>query len=390
MIYRPSDFITHLDENLQVSKYKPELLIGTSINTKRVTAENIDLYTEIFLKPNEKKISFQKTIRDSMSYPDNFELITITKEEQLLAFIAFNRVSKDKLEIPIFRFLNNSLKVTLIKHMLFKSILTAINEKRTHIEIQEKQLEGDITSVIQEARFVKINNIWEKINIKSVLDIKELLSKVETQSGIKSILTKVNEKLKATGNNSEFVIKYNYERHLSPLKIIDLEIPTYIVPIKPQWAEQLFNDKSNEKLNLFEPKYELLLNRENVYYRSSSPNILQAPARILWYSSGNKSTKTGGSIIASSYIDEVFVDRPKTLFKQFEKLGIYTWKDLSKTAGNKDKIMAFVFSDTELFHKPISLKRINDVFENLENKSFMIVAPLKIKTELTLPFTKKG
>ena len=38
--------------------------------------------------------------------------------------------------------------------------------------------------------------------------------------------------------------KYNYERFLSPLKIIDLEIPIYIVPIKPQWAEQLFNDKS--------------------------------------------------------------------------------------------------------------------------------------------------
>ncbi len=30
-IYRPSDFITHLDENIQVSKYKPQSLIGTSL-----------------------------------------------------------------------------------------------------------------------------------------------------------------------------------------------------------------------------------------------------------------------------------------------------------------------------------------------------------------------
>ena len=117
---------------------------------------------------------------------------------------------------------------------------------------------------------------------------------------------------------------------------------------------------------------------------------MNAPARILWYSSENKSTKAKGSIIATSYLDEIFIDKPKKLYKQFEKLGIYKWKDISKTAGNKSKIMAFVFSDTELLKKPISLKNISTKFNKLENKKFMVVAPIKIKTETYLAVYKEG
>jgi predicted nucleic acid-binding protein/predicted transcriptional regulator len=389
-VYRPSEFITHLDENIQVSKYKPQSLIGTSINSKRVTTKNIDFFTETFLKSNEKKSHFQKIIRNSLSLPNKFELITISKKSHLLAFMIFDRTSENKLKIPVFRFLNSSLRITLTKHLLFKSILTSISENRTFVEINENHLEDDIKNAIQEARFTKLNNTWQKINIKDVLDTKNLYSRIDQEENTKNIITNINSNLEKTENVTEFIKKYNYERFLSPLKIKDLEIPSYIVPIKPHWAEQLFNDKSKEKLDLFEPEYELLLNRENVYYRSASPKIINAPARILWYSSENKSTKVKGSIIATSYVDEIFIDKPKKLFKQFEKLGIYKWKDISETAGKKDKIMAFVFSDTELLKKPISLKNISNSFNVLENKKFMVVAPIKIKTETYLALYKQG
>jgi predicted nucleic acid-binding protein/predicted transcriptional regulator len=389
-VYRPSEFITHLDENIQVSKYKPQSLIGTSLNSKRITTKNIDFFTNTFLKPNERKNHFQKTIRNSLSLPNKFELITISKNNHLLAFIIFDRTLENKLIIPVFRFLNSSLRITLTKHLLFKSILTSINEDRTIIEISENYIEDDIKNAIQEARFTKLNNTWKKVNIKDVTDTKNLYSIINQEENTKNVIASIDLKLKNAEKSSEFIKKYNYERFLSPLKIKDLEIPSYIVPIKPQWAEELFNDKSKEKLDLFEPKYELLLNRQNVYYRSASPKIMNSPARILWYSSENKSTKVKGSIIATSYVDEIFIDKPKKLFKQFEKLGIYKWKDIFETAGNKDKIMAFVFSDTELLKKPISLKNISNIFNVLENKKFMIVAPIKIKTETYLAVYKEG
>lgn len=389
-IYRPSEFITHLDENIQVSKYKPQTLIGTNISSTRVTSNNINTFTKTFLKPTERKSHFQKIIRDSLSFPNKFELVTISKDDNLLAFIIFDRTSDNKLRIPVFRFLNNHLKTTLSKHLLFKTILTSIDEKRTFIEITEKYLDNDIVTNIQEARFVEIDNTWHKINLNGTLDLNDINQKIKDEPLTKKVIKKIDQIFEDIDDEEKYFKKYHYERYLSPIKIKDLEIPSYIVPIKPQWAEELFNDKSKEKLPLFEPKYELLLNQENVYYRSSTPRILNAPARILWYVSENKLTNEKGSIIATSYVDEVFIDQPKKLFKQFEKLGVYKWKHIAQTAGNKDKLMAFVFSDTELFKSPISLKNICTQFDDLENKKFMLIAPRKIKNETYLAFYKLG
>lgn len=390
IVYRPSDFITHLDENIQVSKYKPQTLIGTNISSKRVTRDNINYFADTFIKHTEKKNRFRKLIRDSISFPNMFELITVSKDNDLLAFVIFDRTSKNILKVPVFRFLKSSLRITLSKHLLYKLILISLKEERMFIEITEQYLEEDIIDTIKEARFVELEGNWHKINIKGVLEESSINAIINAEPNSKKIISKIISSLNISNNNEQFIRRYDYERYLSPLKIENLEIPCFIVPIKPQWAEQLFNDRSSEKLALFEPEYELLLNRENVYYRSASPKTLNAPARILWYLSENKLTKGKGSIIATSYIDEIFIDEPKKLFKQFEKLGIYRWKHVSETSGEKDKIMAFVFSDTELLKLPISLINISNQFKISENKKFMVVAPLKIKTETYLALYKLG
>lgn len=386
-VCRPSEFITKLDENIHVSKYKPQRLIGTNINSKRVTSENIDFFTDKFLKPREKKEEFFKIIKRALSSPNNYELITISKGKELLAFFIFDRTDKEKLLIPVYRFLSSGLKITLSKHLLFKAILTSTREKRCEIVIMEPYLEDDIISTIKEARFIAEKSSWSKINLHVIVDYKEISSLV-SQNHYKKIEQTID--LVETDENFHFHLKYALERHLAPLKIKDFELPTYVIPIKPVWAEQLFDDKSGEKLPLFEPEDKLLLNRENVYYRTSSKGSLVAPARILWYVSENATTKEKGQIKAASYIDEIFIDDAKKLFKQFKDLGIYKWKDISKTANKENKIMAFIFSDTELFDTPVNLKLLRELFLEEENKNFMVMAPTKIKTETYLAIYKNG
>lgn len=390
IINRPSEFITELDENIQASKYKPQRLIGTSISSKRITKENIDFYTKIFLRPGEKKSHLQKIIRDSLSAPDKYELTTISKNEELLAFIIFDRTSESKLKVPIFRLLVGNLKNTLSKHLLYRAILASVNEDRQQTEITEQYLESEIIDTIKEARFLEIGSSWKKINIKGVYNEDDLLERLITLNKVSSDHIEILNCVRSITYVDEFSKKYNIERFLFPLKIEELDIPTYIIPIKPQWAEQLFNDKSDEKLNLFEPEYELLLNRQNVYYRSAMPKVIHAPARILWYISENKLTKGKGEIKASSYIDEIFIDEPKKLYKQFEQLGVYKWKHIADAVGNKNQIMAFVFSDTELFKNTISLNTVSQLIKKMENKNFMAVTPIKIKPETYLALYKLG
>ncbi|APA65887.1 hypothetical protein [Maribacter sp. 1_2014MBL_MicDiv] len=384
-IYRPSEFITRLDENIQVSKYKPQKLIGTSIISISIASENIDYFTNLFRKPSERKSKFQKTIRDCLSSPNLFELQIISLKNKELAFIILDRTANNSLNIPIFRFLNNNLKSTLSKHILYKAISLSLKENRNKIIITDQLIDTDIENSIIDTKFLKVENNWIKINLKGITNVKNIDSLITELPQAKNIISTIS-----SNHSNPFLVNYNIERHFYPLKLKGLNIPTYIIPIKPIWSENLFDDKSNEELPLFESNYELLLNRENVYYRSALPKILESPSRILWYVSENKSTKNRGFIRATSYIDEIFIDHPKKLFKQFEHLGVYKWEHISKTAKNKKKMMAFVFSDTELFKKNISLKNIAEVFKCYENKKFMAVTPIKIKPETYLAFYKLG
>ena len=75
-----------------------------------------------------------------------------------------------------------------------------------------------------------------------------------------------------------------------PLKIRDLEIPTYIIPIKDVWAGQLFDNVISSE-DIFGADPTKLWYYENVYYRSRLPLSEVAPGRILWYVCKRKKMK---------------------------------------------------------------------------------------------------
>jgi len=390
-VYRPGHFISLLDEILQSSKYKPQNLIGTSINTENISSQNVDgLITDFLAKNGEKKNKLSEKIRTYLAYPKKFELITVLKNNATIAFMVFDRTEKNKLGVPVFRFHQNKLRDTLVKHLLYNIIQTATKEERSYIEITEKYLDESLIEIIQETNFLNYKNIWIKVNLKDVLTKQKVVEKLNSFLSDEDLINKLNLNRIEETDATRISADYKLERSLFPLKISDLDLPCFIVPIKPYWAEALFDDKSSQKLPLFEPDYPLLLNRENVYYRSSKPAKIKTPARILWWVSANTQTKQKGEIRACSYVDAVFVDNPKILFKRFEKLGVYKWAQIAKTAKNKDEIMAFVFSDTELLTKPISSVFIKDYFKKKENKNFMIVSPIEIKKETYIELYKKG
>jgi len=116
-------------------------------------------------------------------------------------------------------------------------------------------------------------------------------------------------------------------------KIVDIEIPSFIVPIRPKWAMHLF-DEGLANQTLFGSSPELSFNRENVYYRAKHPKVVLAPARILWYVSKDKRFPDSMHIRAYSYLDECIINKPRELFRRFRRLGVYKWGDVFKVAKN--------------------------------------------------------
>jgi hypothetical protein len=114
----------------------------------------------------------------------------------------------------------------------------------------------------------------------------------------------------------------------------------------------------NAKTLGFFPKgaFEDHLGVEGVYYRSAENNNLTVPGRILWYVS--KDTGDGSmSIKACSQLEEVVVGKPKELFRRFQRLGVYEWRDVYKAAGRDitTDIVAFRFRMTERFKKAVGM-----------------------------------
>jgi hypothetical protein len=192
-------------------------------------------------------------------------------------------------------------------------------------------------------------------------------------------LDALSNNLKIPGIQSSFDVITGIEQAIFPGKITDSLVPNFIIPIKPWWAKDLFDGELAEQV-LWGANNILALRRELVYYRSRmASGGLEAPGRILWYVSQDKGFKkanvTLSAIRACSYIDEIIIDTPKSLYKKFKRLGIYEFDDLVAVSKGQDKeLMAIRFSNTELFKKPIGLKEA----ENLIGKNVHIQAPIKI------------
>lgn len=156
-----------------------------------------------------------------------------------------------------------------------------------------------------------------------------------------------------------------------------------IIPIQPKWAAQLFDTRLAQQ-DLFGLPPELGFRLENAYYRARNPS-LQAPARILWYvSMGEGRYRGAGALRAASYLDEVVVDRPKVLFSQFRRLGIYRWEHLQAiTKGSLDQaLMALRFSGTELLPSPITWNDLQTTLEARLGKKNQLQGPVRITSQL--------
>lgn len=395
-VVTPKELIIRLDDLRQKSDYQPVRFAGTSLEKTIVTRGQENILNDYFhhFKSGESKAEFQQRLRRFITETDKFECWVIRElegQKSLLALVVYDRHKKHELEIPLLRMTENNLSFTLAHHLIFYSRCISARENRQFTRITDSYLQKTVIKAIEKDMFVQADNGWLKANIavaatssdlsQYLLNLADLLGhEYDFCSNIANILKNENEIL----NNINMVDIV--ERFLWPIKIINADIPTYILPIQPQWAEHLF-DEGLAKHNLWGANQELALNREAVYYRSKTKaGIFKYPGRILWYISKGKNRdgcytveSDVAAVRACSRLEEIIIDNPKDLFRRFQRLGVYNYKNVLEVAKNDENndIMAIVFSDTEMFKKPISLTNVQKI---LGNKS-TIQAPIKISKE---------
>lgn len=385
-ITNPSNLIINLDEIRRSTTYQPVRLAGSNqINLQSVPINQIKGLTDYFWsqKNGEKKEYFQQKIRSFISNCSKFICHQLVMEEnQPVGLIVYNKSKSSELEIPLLRVKDNSLGGTLARYLIFHAIIISAQENRYFTRITDPYLEEIVVKAIQEDAFIKNKGEYIKVNIpvaETAFNLSKRLNdlakfELEYQSNFCIKFAKTISQSESTKNSQTTL---EIERFLWPAKIIDANLPTWIIPIKPFWAKDLF-DEELANYWLFGSKTELALKRELVFYRSKGglkPGVI---GRIIWYVSNDKSFPYGTTkvIKACSRLDEVIVDKPEKLYRQFRNLGIYKLEDLIKITNNdpNEDIMAVRFSDTQVFTNTITLKELQDILK----KQITVQGPFKI------------
>lgn len=168
------------------------------------------------------------------------------------------------------------------------------------------------------------------------------------------------------------------EHALRPLRVLDADLPTWLVPIKPHWASDLFGYPA-----MLMPRQNTLgLSTEHVYYKRGKAGE-KSPGRILWYVSGLS------EVFACSLLVDVRDEKAKDLFRMYGRLGVYKYKDVLGVVGPQGTARALNVTDTELFRRPISLDRVRSLAA-MTGDSINVVGSKKVSQALFEALIKEG
>lgn len=374
-IFTPVEFVLKIDHLLHDEEYIPTLLKGVAFSkvANICEADLSQCIDEFGLNLSGKdKSDFKNAVCEAVSDKSK-RIKVIIKDHTNLAFYSYG-YSNTELIIPFIKIRNDISSQTLFMQLISDFITKATSRNIIKITYKEQIKENYKEVILRKFGFIKSEStIWEKYVINKVID----------KASLRNILPNIEVFRNVDLNNNQQLL--NIEQMLFPLKISNLDIHCYIIPIKALWAGHLFDYKISRG-DLWGAQEKQLWNIENVYFRHTNPITEVSPARILWYVSKDKNdiTLRSGAIVATSYLDEVITDKPKDLYSSNKHFGIYEWNDIYTLCDkdiNKD-IRALRFSRTEVFNNPVQYKYIQQILKINGRKNNSFASPVEISVDI--------
>jgi ribosomal protein S18 acetylase RimI-like enzyme/predicted nucleic acid-binding protein len=386
-VLSPSYLIVHLDKLRREIAYRPARLAGTSFIWQRLQLADLQNLAEHFQRDaiGETKSAFLQYLRRLLAKPHDYACsLVLDDEKRPFALLAYGQHQSDRLTIAMFRMRRGPLAATLGRYFLLQAVQRAVSAGCSSTHFIDPYPDEETLRALQEDDFIRTPNGWHKINLAGAESTTQLAQRLQelrvAEISINEHIQRIIALLQRDHVAQDTATMVRLEQMLWPVKITNAAIPTFIIPIRPHWAEELFDEELAEQ-TLFGATRMLTLNREGVYYRACRPAVLAAPGRILWYVSGHGTKRVGTMAIrACSRLDEVAIDTPGSLFRHYRRLGIYEWSQVRAVAQEdvSQNIMAVRFSSTELFPCPVSLKDIQYIYREEIGKQFHIQGPVRV------------
>lgn len=371
-IVRPAELIGRIDELAREPAYQRQHIAGQ----KQVSRRRIGSATDSLLKcirvGGERLSELRSALNPFFAHPQKYGCHTYADSDgTTLAFYMIERGDGFD-RVPILRVCAERVAGTLARTILMELANSAAEAKQSRLLVSEARLSNAVASACSDLGFAPAEGGQMKL-IFSGLRPRAELAQAAASVGASQIATVLQSSMDA-------ITASQVEHAFWPAKIADAEIPCFIVPIRAEFAQHLF-DTGLSRQTLFGADVDLALNPESVYYRAVRPAVVTCPGRILWYVTKGDFDGTM-SIRACSRIVEVTTGKPKALFKRFRRLGVYDWEQVFETAGRNvdQEIMAIRFDDTEQI-RPIHWNTFQGIL-TAHGKANPLQGPVRIPTEV--------
>ncbi|MFI1481917.1 GNAT family N-acetyltransferase [Streptomyces sp. NPDC020747] len=379
-ILRPSDVVLHLDELRRAQLYQPGRLLGTSYTTRAVAAGREQEQLIFLNKPGGERLNtFRARLRELAAQPGRWDRQQIVDDHGQLFATYCHGQGEEQLQVPLLRVVDgHALSETIARQILFllRQHCRAVGAQA--LRLTDPHLPSTVRAAAQEDGFQPLGDDLIAFVLDKVTDTKavdEHAAALAGQLGLE--LPRLQAPLPAAAASA-------VERAWWPLKITDAELPTFLVPIKPKYAYDLFGVPEG----LLARNDELGLSREHVYYRAARSSGEKVPSRILWYASADP-TLTLSSVIACSRFDATVVDDISELHQRFQHLGVWNLADVLKHCEGHDQARAIRFSDTEIFSNFVPYKRLKQLARR-QSHTLNVQSVFKISSALFQAIYEEG
>jgi GNAT superfamily N-acetyltransferase len=339
-VLRPEELIDRLDRDRRMGIYVPAALQGTAIEDSRLDAGDQDDFVSALLDTGggERAAGLRASLRLALADPSRQE-VRVLREGQRILGGSIRKPDGDRLVVTLLRVAgSDALARALARQLAYTQREGAARAGNQEVLITDPHLRPAVREALRAEGFNSGEEGWRIVVGFGVHPGSTLDPPPDDQ------LTAVS-----------------LERSRWPLKVTEAGIRSYVLSIKPHWAEQLF-DKNLSARTLFPRSTGLGLSREHVYYRAARPTGIKAPARLLWYVTGNQPGHEVGHVRAVSYLTDVVIGQPEQLHRRFSQLGAWDLTNIRDAAGSFGKAMALRFCDTELLARPLELNQLRDLY----------------------------
>ena len=364
-VLHPAELINHLDSVEREGDFRPARIEGSRLKSQLLKAESIEAVVNAFKMPDERFGDLNRTILHCLSQAKTTDVQVVTDQCNGHVILGvMDRSQPGILNVPALRNAKHPMAGTMCRNFLRACLASAADESRFLVKVTESRLSELERDILSEFGFVPCGEAWAKLTLRTVGDlggIRNSVSQFQLDRSLDAAKRAALDAIDAAVQLSGIPAFAAIERQLWPTKIVESQIPTFIVSIRPQWAQHFFDTHLGSQL-LFGLREDLHLGVEGVYYRKVKNNNMTAPGRVLWYVSQGDGDGSM-NIKACSQLEEVLVGKPKDLFRRFQRLGIYEWRDVYAAAENdvSNDIVAFRFRMTERFQHPIGREQLESI-----------------------------